>query len=208
MSPFEAPSLATQPRIQRFPRPELELYILRDFLSGYECAGLMERIDAQRRPSTIADDLGYEAYRTSETCDLDGSDPFIAAIDAKLAAVSGLNPAHGEPLQGQRYAVGQEFKAHTDYFEPNGRDYDTYCSRSGNRTWTLMVYLNEPRDGGATRFIEVDKMFKPQSGKLVAWNNRLPDGGGNHATLHHGMKVRSGTKYIITKWYRELVWTG
>lgn len=208
MSPFEAPSLAKQPGIQRFPRLELELYILRDFLSGYECTGLMERIDAQRRPSTIADDLGYEAYRTSETCDLDSNDPFVAAIDAKLAAVSGLSAAHGEPLQGQRYAVGQEFKAHTDYFEPNGGDYQTYCGRSGNRTWTLMVYLNEPRDGGATRFIEVDKMFKPEKGKLVAWNNRLPDGGVNHATLHHGMKVRSGTKYIITKWYRELPWIG
>ncbi len=52
-----------------------------------------------------------------------------------------------------------------DYFEPNGGDYQTYCGRSGNRTWTLMVYLNVPRDGGATRFIEVDKMFKPGDGQ-------------------------------------------
>ncbi len=208
MSVFDAPLLAGQSGIQRFPRPELELYVLRDFLSGFDCAGLIERIDTNRRPSTIADDLGYEAFRTSETCDLDGSDPFIAAIDAKLAAVSGLDPVHGEPLQGQRYAVGQEFKAHTDYFEPNGRDYQTYCGRSGNRTWTLMVYLNEPRDGGATRFTHVDKIMKPERGKLLAWNNRLPDGGVNPATIHHGMKVRSGTKYIITKWYRELPWTG
>ncbi len=195
MTVFRRPQTRDQPGIQRFPRPELELFMMRDFLSGYECAGLIERIDTNRRPSTIADDLGYEAYRTSETCDLDGTDPFIAAIDAKLAAVSGLDPRHGEPMQGQRYAVGQEFKAHTDYFEPNGRDYGTYCARSGNRTWTLMVYLNEPKDGGATRFIEVDKMVKPERGKLVAWNNRLPDGGVNHATLHHGMKVRGGTKY-------------
>lgn len=208
MSVFHAPLLAGQPGIQRFPHAELELYMLRDFLSGYECAGLIERIDANRRPSTIADDLGYEAFRTSETCDLDGRDPFVAAIDAKLAAVSGLDPAHGEPLQGQRYAVGQEFKAHTDYFEPHGADYQTYCGRSGNRTWTLMVYLNDVRDGGATRFVKVDKMMKPQRGRLLAWNNRLPDGGVNPWTLHHGMKVRAGTKYVITKWYRERVWIG
>jgi prolyl 4-hydroxylase len=25
----------------------------------------------------------------------------------------------------------------------------------------------------------------------------------NRNTIHHGMKVRSGTKYIITKWFRE-----
>jgi prolyl 4-hydroxylase len=208
MTVFEAPLLATQPGIQRFPRPELELFILRDFLSGYDCTSLIERIDAKRRPSTIADDLGYEAFRTSETCDLDGNDPFIAALDAKLAAVSGLDPAHGEPLQGQRYAVGQEFKAHTDYFEPTGHDYETYCGRSGNRTWTLMIYLNDVRDGGATRFVQVDKMMKPERGKLLAWNNRTPDGGTNSWTLHHGMKVRAGTKYVITKWYREKVWVG
>jgi prolyl 4-hydroxylase len=208
MPVFDAPLLARQPGIQRFPKPELELYILRDFLSGYECAGLIERIDARRRPSTIADDLGYEAFRTSETCDLDSHDPFIAAIDAKLAAVCGLDIAYGEPLQGQRYAVGQEFKAHTDYFEPTGRDFDTYCARSGNRTWTLMAYLNDTPAGGATRFVTVDKTIQPERGKLVAWNNRLPDGAGNPASLHHGMKVRTGTKYVITKWYRERIWAG
>ena len=29
---------------------------------------------------------------------------------------------------------------------------------------------------------------------------------GNVATLHHGMKVRKGVKYVITKWYRERPW--
>ena len=37
---------------------------------------------------------------------------------------------------------------------------------------------------------------------------RRPDGTLNPATLHHGMKVRSGVKYVITKWYRELPWVG
>lgn len=208
MSTRVAPFLAGQPGIQRFPGKELELFIKRDFLSSAECAGLMARIDANRRPSTIADDMGYEAFRTSETCDLDDADPFIATINGKLATFAGIDPAYGEPLQGQRYAVGQEFKAHTDYFEPQGGDYETYCGRSGNRTWTLMVYLNAPGAGGATRFTRINKIIQPEPGKLLAWNNRLPDGAVNGASLHHGMKVRAGTKYIITKWYREQVWVG
>jgi prolyl 4-hydroxylase len=204
----ELPVIARQPGVQRFPKRNLELYLLRHFLSAGECAGLVDRIDAKRRPSTIADDMGYEGYRTSETCDLDSTDPLVAAVEAKLAAIAGIDPGFGEPLQGQRYAVGQEFKAHTDYFEPGFPDYEKYCGRSGNRTWTLMVYLNEPGAGGATRFTAVDKIVQPETGKLVAWNNRLPDGGLNPATIHHGMKVRAGTKYVITKWYRERVWTG
>ena len=208
MSMLDAPLLAGQPGIQRLPRRDLTLFVKKGFLDSDECAGLIDRIEANRRPSTIADDLGYEAFRTSETCDLEDSDPFVAAINAKLAAYSGIDPAQGEQLQGQRYAVGQEFKAHTDYFEPGGMDFERYCGRSGNRTWTLMVYLNEPQAGGATRFTQVGKTIQPEIGKLLAWSNRLPDGGFNPATIHHGMKVRAGTKYVITKWYRERPWAG
>jgi prolyl 4-hydroxylase len=200
--------LAGQPGVQRFPGRDLVLFICRGFLDADECAGLVARIERERRPSTIADDAGYAAFRTSETCDLSAADPFIAAIEAKLAAFAGIDPAYGEPLQGQRYAVGQEFKPHTDYFEPSGTDYPRYCGRSGNRSWTFMVYLNEPGAGGATRFTKVGKTIQPETGKLLAWNNRLADGRPNPATLHHGMKVRAGVKYVITKWYRERIWAG
>jgi hypothetical protein len=62
--------------------------------------------------------------------------------------------------------------------------------------------------GGATRFKLLDKTFQPEAGKLLCWNNRLADGRVNDATLHHGMKVRKGVKYVITKWYREQQWQG
>jgi prolyl 4-hydroxylase len=70
----------------------------------------------------------------------------------------------------------------------------------------VMIYLNEPKAGGATRFKRIDKTVQPEAGKLLAWNNLLPDGRVNPDTLHHGMKVRAGTKYIITKWFREKPW--
>ncbi|WP_299296878.1 2OG-Fe(II) oxygenase, partial [uncultured Erythrobacter sp.] len=119
---------------------------------------------------------------------------------------TGIDPAHGEPLQGQRYEVGQEFKQHTDWFNPEGADWERYCSVSGQRTWTFMVYLNTVEAGGATRFKTIGKSFKPKRGTILGWNNRLPDGDGNVNTLHHAMKVRKGLKYVITKWYRERPW--
>jgi prolyl 4-hydroxylase len=198
--------LAAQPGVQRVPSPKLTLFIKRGFLDEAHCAALIERIDAVRRPSTIADPNGDAAYRTSETGDLDGADPIVADVEARIAALTGLSPEFGEPIQGQRYAVGQEFKGHTDYFDPQGVDYDRYCSVAGNRTWTVMIYLNEPEAGGATRFKAVDKIVQPETGKLLAWNNRRPDGTLNPATLHHGMKVRAGVKYVITKWFRERPW--
>lgn len=193
-------------RVQRVPSPKLTLFVRREFLDEATCAALCERIEANRRPSTITDHDGDASYRTSETCDLYGTDPLVAEVDARLSAFTGIDPAHGEALQGQRYAVGQEFKQHTDYFEPTGRDFAAHCTVSGQRTWTVMVYLNEPEAGGATRFKAVDKMIQPERGKLVAWNNLRPDGSPNPATLHTGMKVRAGVKMVITKWYRERPW--
>ncbi len=201
-----AASILSQSGVQRIPSPKLTLFVRRDFLSPELCAALIAQIDAVRRPSTIADATGDAGFRTSETGDLDADDPVVREAEAAITTLTGLDPAHGEPLQGQRYAVGQEFKGHTDYFEPNGANFERYCSVAGNRTWTVMIYLNEPEAGGATRFKAVDKIIQPETGKLVCWNNRRLDRSMNPATLHQGMKVRAGTKYVVTKWFRERPW--
>jgi prolyl 4-hydroxylase len=198
-----AAKLASTPGIQRVPTPKLELFILRNFLDAEACAELIELIDAKRRPSEIADDIGIANFRTSETCDLNWRDPIVGELDRKIAELLGLELGQSEPLQGQRYAPGQEFKPHTDTFEPGGYDFYLHTAASGQRTWTAMIYLNEPEDGGATRFKTIGKTVQPETGKLLAWNNLSPDGRPNPATLHQGMKVRRGTKYVLTKWFRE-----
>ena len=201
-----AARLAAHPGLQRVPSPKAEVFQCKRFAPPDLAAALIALIEADRRPSTIADDNGDAYFRTSETCDLAADLPAVQQVEAMITQLSGIDPAFGEPLQGQRYAEGQEFKPHTDYFAPGGRDFEKFCSQSGNRTWTFMIYLNDVTAGGATRFKLLDKTFQPEVGKLLCWNNRLPDGGVNHTTLHHGMKVRKGVKYVITKWYREREW--
>ena len=198
-----ASRLAATPAVQRVPTRELELFIVRDFLDIAICAAIIERIDERRRPSEIADDQGIANFRTSETCDLDPGDSVVAEVDRRISDLLGLPLDASEPIQGQRYAPGQEFKPHTDTFEPGGYDFYVNTAESGQRTWTAMVYLNRPDDGGATRFKLIGKTVQPETGKLLAWNNLLPDGRPNPATLHQGMKVRRGTKYILTKWFRQ-----
>lgn len=189
---------------QRVPDRRVEMFIRKRFLSADDCAGLIALIDRVRRPSTITDSYGADAdFRTSETADLPGDDALVRAVYHRLADYAGLPIAHAEALQGQRYAPGQQFKAHTDYFEPTGLDYFPHTADGGQRTWTLMVYLNEPVAGGATRFVHLDKLVQPETGKLIAWNNRLADGGVNAHTLHAGLPVRAGTKYVITAWFRD-----
>src|SRR3954454_5802913 len=93
--PSEAASpgerLRATPGVQRVPTPNLELFIVRHFLEPGLCAQLIERIDRDRRPSTILDDQGNgEYFRTSETCDLDGGDPVVARVNAAICELLGL----------------------------------------------------------------------------------------------------------------------
>ena len=198
-----AAKLIAAPGIQRVPNPALDLFVLRAFLGSADCATLCATIDARRRSSTIADDLGDAAFRTSETCEFDPADPLVAELTQRIADLTGIPASHAEPIQGQRYTAGQEFKPHTDSFNPGGADYFVHCADQGQRTWTAMVYLNQPEDGGATRFKAIGKTIRPETGKLLLWNNLHPDGTPNEATLHQGMRVRKGIKYIVTLWFRE-----
>ncbi|MBO9503160.1 2OG-Fe(II) oxygenase [Qipengyuania flava] len=192
--------------MQRLPSDKAELLQLRAFVTPDLAARLIELIEQDRRPSTLADAGDDRYFRTSETCDFDAAEPAVRSLEEQLFALNGIDPAHGEPLQGQRYDVGQEFKPHCDYFNPGGADWNRYCSVAGQRTWTFMIYLNEVEAGGATRFKALGKTFQPEVGKLLCWNNRRPDQRENPNTIHHGMKVRRGRKYVITKWYREKPW--
>lgn len=198
-----AERLARAPGVQKVPSSKLDLYVAKGFLDSETCAAIIERIDARRRPSTITDDSGIADFRTSETCDLNPADPLVAAVDSRICDLLGIDPALGEPVQGQRYAQGQEFRAHTDTFNPGGYDFYVHTAEGGQRTWTAMLYLNVPEEGGATRFKSIGKTIQPELGKLLAWNNLAADGSPNPATLHQGMKVRTGVKYVITKWFRQ-----
>lgn len=189
--------------VQRVPSPRLDLFILRHFIDPASCQALCALIDADRRPSSLADDEGTASFRTSETCDLDPGHALVARVQSQLADLTGIPLTHAEPLQGQRYAAGQEFRAHTDTFNPGGADYFIHCAEAGQRSWTAMIYLNQPDEGGATRFKAIGKTVQPETGKLLLWNNLLPNGRPNEATLHQGLKVRRGVKYILTQWYRE-----
>ncbi len=199
--------LAGHAGAQRLPVAKIELFQMKHFLPPDLCAKLITMIEKDRRPSTIADPNGDDYFRTSETCDLDPQAEPVIALEQRLSDLNAIDPKFGEPCQGQRYDVGQEFKPHTDYFTPGGADYEKFCAKSGQRTWTFMIYLNDVDAGGATRFKMIKKSFQPEPGKLLCWNNARSDGSLNPNTLHHGMKVRKGVKYVITKWYREKPWS-
>lgn len=198
--------LATNAEAYRVPADGIELFALGGFLSDEECGELCTMIDAIARPSGLHE-LDYASgYRTSYSGDLDPRGALVAGISQRIDALLGIDPAFGEPVQGQRYWPGQQFKPHNDWFYTSEAYWPQEEVRGGQRSWTAMAYLNDVEAGGATAFVAAGIQIEPKRGVLLLWNNALPDGRPNEATLHAGLPVERGAKYIITKWYRSRPW--
>ena len=194
--------------IQIVETEQVQLYVVKDFLALPTCENIVALSKQHLRPSTIttASTEADTAFRTSSTCDLVSLDSDIAhQVSARIIDYFGFAKGNSEPIQAQHYAPGQQFKAHTDYFEPGTSEYRQFASQLGQRTWTCMVYLNDVEKGGETEFVKLGKSFTPQPGTAVIWNNLLPDGRPNANTLHHAHPVIKGEKVVITKWFREAV---
>ena len=195
---------ADNDRLSRVEDDRIQLYTLDDFLSDTECDELIAIINSSLKPSKVTAGDKYQGYRTSSTCHLvDKNTGCVKTLEERISKTLGISLQWSEPNQGQKYLVGQEFKAHTDYFQPGTEEFTRFASKSGQRTWTFMVYLNNTPKGGATYFTQIDKLFLPQKGRAVIWNNLNADGSVNPYTQHHGMPVEEGEKIIITKWFRD-----
>lgn len=174
------------------------------FISAQVCQEIVALAKTKLRPSTIAATSGFEGFRTSTTCDLPYlNHPAADALDTKIIQTLGLGVGEDEVIQAQHYTVGQQFKAHTDYFEPGADEYKTHCQNRGQRTWTFMVYLTEGCEGGETEFTELGISFKPQLGSAIIWNNLRLDGTPNPLTKHQAHPILAGEKVVVTKWFRE-----
>ena len=183
---------------------KLELFKIDNFLNTDECYELLSLIRGSLRKSTITNQSGtLKNYRTSKTCDLSLiNHPLINDIDQRICDMLGFDASYSEPIQAQWYDVDQEFKPHTDYFEPNTKEFEVHAKHRGQRTWTFMIYLNNTLSGGATAFTRVNKAFLPKRGTAVIWNSLTPEGKENIESMHWGMPIEKGFKVIITKWFR------
>jgi prolyl 4-hydroxylase len=180
---------------------KVELFTIDNFLSNEECLELINIGETKLYDSKTTNEI--TAYRTSSTCDLGLIDnELVNNINKKICDFMQIDNSFSEPIQMQKYLVGQEFKRHTDYFKVNF-DYEDNAKIQGNRTWTFMIYLNNVEEGGETQFFNINRCFTPKMGQVIFWNNLNLDGTGNLDTLHAGLPIIKGKKYIITKWFRE-----
>lgn len=189
-----AEPLSAQPRAWR----------ARGFLSAAECAYLRDAAEPWLQPSVVVDPatgrMVPNPIRTSDGAafGVTMEDAAVAAINRRIAALSGTPYANGEPLQLLRYRPGAEYKTHLDALPPG----------SGNqRILTVIVYLSDDYEGGETVFPRAGLTVRGRAGDALMFANVLPDGTADPSSIHAGLPVRSGVKAIATRWIREQAFT-
>lgn len=163
------------------------IYKLDNFLNEEECTNIINNSKDNMVNSELTRFI--PDFRTSKT-----SYDVPEFVEHKLNDFLGLDDHKAEACQVHHYKVGEQFKEHYDWFDdPETR---------GQRTWSIMIYLNDVDSGGETHFPKLNLNLVPKRGTLVLWNNLNEDTTVNYELLHSGKPVISGDKWILTKWLR------
>jgi prolyl 4-hydroxylase len=195
--------LIAHPAVEQVCSDGAEIFLVKGFLKRRDCNALVEEINRKAEPSPLYRSAELPAYRTSYTHHFANEDPLPRSCEQYIADLLGIDLAHSERMQGQRYTAGQEFKHHCDYIETDQEYWQALRLKGGQRTWTAMVCLKQPSAGGETDFPELGLRVRLPTGAMLVWNNMTAEGYPNPRTLHAGMPVLRGVKHVITKWFRQ-----
>ena len=179
------------------------LRVLSHLLSNEECAALIEEARPRLQRAKTVDSSGkqqIDARRTSEGMFFGISEsPLIKRIEARIATLLSIPVDHGEGLQVLHYLPGQQYEPHHDWFDPEQPGFEAITAKGGQRIASLVMYLNTPEAGGGTAFPEVGLTVTAMRGSAVYFAYDT----GDTASLHAGLPVQKGEKWIATKWLRE-----
>ncbi|UUZ71610.1 2OG-Fe(II) oxygenase [Polaromonas sp. P1(28)-8] len=190
--------------LQRLQLPDLVVF--GNLLSDSECEALMEAARPRlARSLTVNIKTGGEERNRDRTSQgmffARGENPLVQRVEARIARLVGWPVDRGEGLQVLRYRQGAQYKPHYDYFDPAEPGTPAILQRGGQRVATLIMYLNEPEQGGATVFPDIGLQVTPRRGTAVFFS--YPAANPASLTRHGGEPVKAGEKWIATKWLRE-----
>ena len=185
-----------------------QVVVIDDFLSEVEALALIESSKDRLTSSQVVDNndggsVSSDARTSDSVGYTRGYSPLIETIEARAAELLNWPVVNGEGILVLRYEVGQEYRPHYDYFDATTRGGLRLMKTGGQRVGTFLMYLSDVEAGGGTCFPTLGLEIRPKMGRAVYFANMDAFGGVDNKTLHGGMPVVEGTKYLATIWLRE-----
>jgi prolyl 4-hydroxylase len=182
-------------------RPVVRL--LDGLLTGQECDELIgEAKPRLQRSLTVAEDGKHQTDTRRTSLGMFfriGETPLVQRIEQRIARLLDIPVSHGEGLQILHYLPGQEYEPHFDWFDPTQPGFGAVTARGGQRIASVVMYLNTPEEGGGTGFPAIGLTVTALRGSAVYFAYDT----GDQSSLHAGLPVVKGEKWIATKWLRE-----
>ena len=182
--------------------------VLENLLTTQECDELIGEATPRLARSLTVDVDGRhqtDERRTSQGMFFGlGETSLVQRIEQRIADLLAIPVSHGEGLQILHYQPGQEYEPHFDWFNPDQPGFSAVTARGGQRIASVVMYLNTPEEGGGTAFPRIGLTVTAMRGSAVYFAYDT----GDEASLHAGLPVLKGEKWIATKWLRERPYQG
>lgn len=192
-------ALSEQPRLRVFER----------FAHPAECEWLISRMRPKLGPALVWDEASgsgkIDPVRSNSAVEVSISetDVVLALLRARISAAMRLPEFIFEVPQVMHYKVGQEFRTHHDYLDPQAPGPAADIARRGQRMGTFLIFLNEDFDGGETEFPKAGISYRGRTGDALFFANITPDGRPDPMSVHAGRPPTRGEKWIFSQWIRD-----
>ena len=189
-------------------RQQPRLFTHDDVFSELECEYIIALADPLLAPSFINDPVSGRPLRhpnrTSHSMAFPGHDGdlWLRQLQRRLAHLADVPFMHSERLAVLRYGIGEEYRPHRDYLHVGTAQGDP-GDRLDQRITTAFCYLNDVEVGGETDFPLLNSRAIPKRGRVVMFDNVNADGSPDPSTLHAGLPVQRGEKWLATMWFRQ-----
>jgi prolyl 4-hydroxylase len=175
-----------------------------DFLTSKESEEIINLATPAFEEQSVLGKNAPSDYRVADGTWLYGNThQIIKDIKLKISKNINIPIEHMEDMNVVKYKKGGQYKVHHDFFHPNTDYFEESVGSSGQRIFTALIYLNDDFKGGETDFPKINKKIMPKKNKLVIWRNVEKDGSLIDNSLHAGLPVEEGIKYIGVIWIRE-----
>lgn len=180
------------------------VFCVDDFLTPSECDFLIHAAQDCFTPAPVVGKGAGEvsASRTSSTCYLARDD--LPDYLRKVSLLTGKPVEHCELPQVGRYLPTQQYLQHFDAFDLSNEDGRRFAANGGQRTVTVLVYLNDVAEGGHTFFPALNLKIQPKRGMAVVFFPATVDGLLDKMALHAALPAAEGhVKYVSQVWIRQ-----
>mmetsp|Transcript_21629 Transcript_21629/g.26784 ORF Transcript_21629/g.26784 Transcript_21629/m.26784 type:complete len:437 (-) Transcript_21629:428-1738(-) len=183
------------------------VFVVDDFLTPQECNFLIQAAEGCYTPAPVVGPGAGEvsSSRTSSTCYLARED--LPVYMQKVSALTGKPVVHCELPQVGRYLPTQQYLQHFDAFDLSNENGVRFASNGGQRTVTVLVYLNDVARGGQTAFPTLNLKVQPKRGMALVFFPASIDGLLDKMALHAALPAED-IKFVSQVWIRQSNYEG